>query len=384
MVERRTQRSQQAVFSLCMHAPLHFGEPSKCLRDHQTACKLAARPRRQTEVRAASVSCRRACRISDRAPASARELNASAQGRSSPAVLQLLPLPLSAARRRRRHPPHPSLPHVRSLPPLPTMASPLISGGEAQWVAAGIGCDCRNDGRRREEYRPLAVQLGVLAQATGSARVQLGDTDVIVGLKVSAQGTGGGGRDVRSGRTGCPGRREAGPARPRSPSAARPAEAAPARWQRPPARCHPCALKLLCVYWVRRRRLATPTPNAQTAGGWCAGWSARRSQARPSGWVGASVLWGRGLLLRWPAPATPACPPADAASALWATRTQPAGPTAPRRGAAATSCLASWPGRWSAASTRGPQVGVNHSWFNVLPCLPLSRGWPFRRQPGQL
>ncbi|PSC67545.1 exosome complex component RRP42 [Micractinium conductrix] len=63
------------------------------------------------------------------------------------------------------------------------MASPLISGGEAQWVAAGIGCDCRNDGRRREEYRPLAVQLGVLAQATGSARVQLGDTDVIVGLK---------------------------------------------------------------------------------------------------------------------------------------------------------------------------------------------------------
>lgn len=30
----------------------------------------------------------------------------------------------------------------------------------------------------------VQVQLGVLAQATGSARVRLGETDVIVGVKV--------------------------------------------------------------------------------------------------------------------------------------------------------------------------------------------------------
>lgn len=64
------------------------------------------------------------------------------------------------------------------------MASPLISGGEVEWITQGISFNIRNDGRQREDYRPLEVQLGVLAQATGSARVQLGETDVIVGVKV--------------------------------------------------------------------------------------------------------------------------------------------------------------------------------------------------------
>lgn len=63
------------------------------------------------------------------------------------------------------------------------MASPLISAGEVEWITSGINFNCRNDGRKRDEYRPLEVQLGVLAQATGSARVRLGETDVIVGVK---------------------------------------------------------------------------------------------------------------------------------------------------------------------------------------------------------
>ncbi|PRW60343.1 exosome complex component RRP42 [Chlorella sorokiniana] len=63
------------------------------------------------------------------------------------------------------------------------MASPLISAGEVQWITAGVSFNCRNDGRQREDFRELSAQLGVIAQATGSARVQLGETDVIVGCK---------------------------------------------------------------------------------------------------------------------------------------------------------------------------------------------------------
>jgi exosome complex component RRP42 len=64
------------------------------------------------------------------------------------------------------------------------MAAPLISQGEVEWITAGVSYNTRNDGRKREDFRHLKVQLGMLAQATGSARVQLGETDVIVGVKV--------------------------------------------------------------------------------------------------------------------------------------------------------------------------------------------------------
>lgn len=57
-----------------------------------------------------------------------------------------------------------------------------------EWITTGVACNCRNDGRQREDFRPLSVKLGELAQATGSARVQLGETDVIVGVKVRRQG----------------------------------------------------------------------------------------------------------------------------------------------------------------------------------------------------
>ncbi|KAI7838664.1 hypothetical protein COHA_007467 [Chlorella ohadii] len=63
------------------------------------------------------------------------------------------------------------------------MASPLISAAEVQWITAGVSFNIRNDGRQREDFRALSVQLGVITQATGSARVQLGETDVIVGVK---------------------------------------------------------------------------------------------------------------------------------------------------------------------------------------------------------
>ena len=71
------------------------------------------------------------------------------------------------------------------------MATGLISQGEVEWITQGVACNCRNDGRGREDFRELSVQLGVVPQASGSARVRLGETDVIVGIKVCCGGKSG-------------------------------------------------------------------------------------------------------------------------------------------------------------------------------------------------
>src|SRR2546427_4768009 len=42
----------------------------------------------------------------------------------------------------------------------------------------------RTDGRRFDEPRPLVVQKNCIKNAEGSARVQLGNTDVLVGVKI--------------------------------------------------------------------------------------------------------------------------------------------------------------------------------------------------------
>lgn len=42
----------------------------------------------------------------------------------------------------------------------------------------------RVDGRGLEEYRPLSVEKGIINVAEGSARVKLGSTDVVVGIKI--------------------------------------------------------------------------------------------------------------------------------------------------------------------------------------------------------
>ncbi len=42
----------------------------------------------------------------------------------------------------------------------------------------------RLDGRRLEEQRPLYIETGVIPKANGSARVRLGDTEVVTGVKI--------------------------------------------------------------------------------------------------------------------------------------------------------------------------------------------------------
>src|SRR4030065_1099730 len=42
----------------------------------------------------------------------------------------------------------------------------------------------RYDGRRFDEPRPLTIETGVIPKADGSARVRLGDTEVVTGIKI--------------------------------------------------------------------------------------------------------------------------------------------------------------------------------------------------------
>ena len=59
----------------------------------------------------------------------------------------------------------------------------LLSPGERQFVRDGIEADIRADGRSCLDAREFTVSTGLVAQASGSARVMLDTTDVLVGIK---------------------------------------------------------------------------------------------------------------------------------------------------------------------------------------------------------
>ncbi|KAF6153733.1 hypothetical protein GIB67_000966 [Kingdonia uniflora] len=58
-----------------------------------------------------------------------------------------------------------------------------LSIGEKHFIEGGIAQDLRTDGRKRWDYRPLSIETGVIPQASGSARVRMGGTDVIASVK---------------------------------------------------------------------------------------------------------------------------------------------------------------------------------------------------------
>ena len=70
-----------------------------------------------------------------------------------------------------------------------TLPSGMISKAERVYITEGIRQDVRGDGRSCSDYRPLKLELGVLPQASGSSRCQLGATDVLVGVKVRSDPT---------------------------------------------------------------------------------------------------------------------------------------------------------------------------------------------------
>jgi hypothetical protein len=62
-----------------------------------------------------------------------------------------------------------------------------LSPAEMAYVSGGVLCNLRADGRARLDYRPIAVETGVVPHANGSARLKLGTaaTDVLVAVNLS-------------------------------------------------------------------------------------------------------------------------------------------------------------------------------------------------------
>uniref|UniRef100_A0A915J4L9 Ribosomal RNA-processing protein 42 n=1 Tax=Romanomermis culicivorax TaxID=13658 RepID=A0A915J4L9_ROMCU len=58
-----------------------------------------------------------------------------------------------------------------------------LSEAEKIFIQHGVESNFRNDGRNNEDYRPILIETDVVQNANGSARVLLGQTDILVGVK---------------------------------------------------------------------------------------------------------------------------------------------------------------------------------------------------------
>lgn len=57
---------------------------------------------------------------------------------------------------------------------------------QAKYIISNLSKGMRLDGRKPEEHRKIEVEIGPIEQAEGSARVRIGGTEVIAGVKMSA------------------------------------------------------------------------------------------------------------------------------------------------------------------------------------------------------
>jgi len=64
------------------------------------------------------------------------------------------------------------------------MTSATISRIRQNQIAQLIASGKRLDGRGLTDYRPIRIERGIIEKAEGSARVQLGKTEVMVGIKI--------------------------------------------------------------------------------------------------------------------------------------------------------------------------------------------------------
>lgn len=64
------------------------------------------------------------------------------------------------------------------------MTSRIISRIRKNQIAQLISSGKRLDGRGPTEYRPIQIETGIIGKAEGSARVRLGKTEVLVGVKI--------------------------------------------------------------------------------------------------------------------------------------------------------------------------------------------------------
>ncbi|MBS7615373.1 exosome complex protein Rrp42 [Candidatus Bathyarchaeota archaeon] len=64
------------------------------------------------------------------------------------------------------------------------MTSIMVSRIRRQQIAQLIADGKRLDGRGPKDYRPIQIESGIIGKAEGSARVRLGKTEVMVGVKI--------------------------------------------------------------------------------------------------------------------------------------------------------------------------------------------------------
>ncbi|XP_053611524.1 exosome complex component RRP42 [Plodia interpunctella] len=63
------------------------------------------------------------------------------------------------------------------------MAGLLLSPSEKVYILHGVQDDYRSDGRSNIDYRPMELETDVVSHASGSARLRLANTDILVGVK---------------------------------------------------------------------------------------------------------------------------------------------------------------------------------------------------------
>ncbi|KAL0851379.1 hypothetical protein ABMA28_007195 [Loxostege sticticalis] len=63
------------------------------------------------------------------------------------------------------------------------MAGLLLSETEKVFILHGVQDDYRSDGRSNIDYRPMELETDVVSHASGSARLRLANTDILVGVK---------------------------------------------------------------------------------------------------------------------------------------------------------------------------------------------------------
>ncbi|KZT61701.1 ribosomal protein S5 domain 2-like protein [Calocera cornea HHB12733] len=75
-----------------------------------------------------------------------------------------------------------------------------LSKAESSYTASGLLLSQRLDGRSLLDYRPITVEAGVAPTANGSARARIGDTEVVVAVKLDVKKMG---EDGEGGRCVC-------------------------------------------------------------------------------------------------------------------------------------------------------------------------------------
>ncbi|XP_055686602.1 exosome complex component RRP42 [Lutzomyia longipalpis] len=63
------------------------------------------------------------------------------------------------------------------------MADISLSDAEKTFIVHGVQDDFRTDGRTRRDYRPMEIETDIVSHTSGSARLRLANSDILVGVK---------------------------------------------------------------------------------------------------------------------------------------------------------------------------------------------------------